>query len=86
MERDAILSHGMGAFIRDRMYFCADKYQVNICKKCGKIAAYNEAKSIYRCMMCDNRTNFALVQVPYAFKLLSQELESMNIVPRLITE
>lgn len=86
MERDAILSHGMGAFIRDRMYFCADKYQVNICKKCGKIAAYNETKSIYRCMMCDNRTNFALVQVPYAFKLLSQELESMNIVPRLITE
>jgi DNA-directed RNA polymerase II subunit RPB2 len=86
MERDAIVSHGMSAFIRDRMYFCADKYQVNICKKCGKIAAYNEAKSIYKCTSCDNRTNFSLVQIPYAFKLLCQELESMNVAPRLLTE
>jgi DNA-directed RNA polymerase II subunit RPB2 len=86
MERDCVISHGASAMLRDRVYTCADKYHCFICRKCGKIAAYNEDKGIYKCHMCDNRTDFARVDVPYAFKLLSQELESMNVVPRLITE
>ena len=42
--------------------------------------------TVHKCNTCDNRTDFAYVEVPYAYKLMSQELQSINIVPRLITE
>ena len=35
---------------------------------------------------CDNQTDFAKVEIPYAYKLMSQELQTINVVPRLITE
>ena len=40
----------------------------------------------YNCLTCDNTTNFAKVEIPYAYKLMSQELQTINVVPRLITE
>jgi DNA-directed RNA polymerase beta subunit len=36
--------------------------------------------------MCDNRTDFAYVEIPYSCKLLFQELQTMNVVPRIMTE
>ncbi len=33
-----------------------------------------------------NMTDFAYVEIPYAFKLLAQELQTINCVPRLMTE
>jgi DNA-directed RNA polymerase beta subunit len=42
--------------------------------------------SIHLCKTCGNKTDFAKVEVPYAFKLLSQELQTINVVPRIITE
>ena len=41
---------------------------------------------IHRCKMCDNTTNFAFVEMPYCYKLMAQELQCINIVPRMITE
>ena len=86
MERDATISHGASRFTRGRMYDASDKYQVYTCKKCGLIAAYNDQVHIHRCRTCDNRTEFAYVEIPYACKLLFQELITMNIAPRVITE
>ena len=86
MERDATISHGASRFTRGRMYDASDKYQVYTCKKCGLIAAYNDQVQIHRCRTCDNRTEFAYVEIPYACKLLFQELITMNIAPRVITE
>jgi DNA-directed RNA polymerase beta subunit len=60
------------------------------------IASYNDGNknrvyenadlSIHLCKTCDNKTDFALVNMPYAYKLLSQELQTINVVPRIITE
>ena len=60
------------------------------------IASYNDGKknkmftksdfTKYYCKTCDNRTHFAKVDIPYAYKLLSQELQTINVVPRIITE
>ncbi len=46
---------------------------------------YNSVKNIYLCKQCDNYTDFSKVNIPYAFKLLMQELITMNIAPRIIT-
>jgi DNA-directed RNA polymerase II subunit RPB2 len=85
MERDCMISHGAARFTRGRMYEASDKYQVNVCKKCGLIASYNDEMHIHHCRTCDNRTDFAYVEIPYACKLLFQELITMNIAPRMIT-
>lgn len=95
MERDVMIAHGMSKFCRERMYEVSDKYSVHVCKKCGMIAAYNDGNkskmyavndfTIHNCNTCDNRTEFARVEIPYAYKLMSQELQTINIVPRIIT-
>jgi DNA-directed RNA polymerase beta subunit len=86
MERDCMVSHGALRFTRGRMYDASDKYQVYVCKKCGLIASYNDQLHIHCCRTCDNRVDFAYVEIPYACKLLFQELTTMNVVPRIMTE
>jgi DNA-directed RNA polymerase II subunit RPB2 len=86
MEKDAMVSHGASAFTKSRMYDVSDKYSVNVCNKCGMIAAYNDQMNIHLCKTCDNRTDFAYVQIPYSCKLLFQELMTMNVVPRIIAD
>jgi DNA-directed RNA polymerase beta subunit len=95
MERDVMIAHGMSKFCRERMYDVADKYALHVCKKCGMIATFNNGDrgvmrskqgfTVHRCNTCDNVTDFSYVEVPYAFKLMSQELQTINVVPRLIT-
>jgi DNA-directed RNA polymerase II subunit RPB2 len=86
MERDAMISHGAARFTRGRMYDASDKYSVHICKKCGLVASYNDKLHIHLCRTCDNRTDFSYVEIPYACKLLFQELTTMNVVPRVMTD
>ena len=86
MEKDAMVSHGAAKFTRGRMYDASDKYSVYVCKKCGLIASYNDQLHIHCCRTCDNRVDFAYVEIPYACKLLFQELTTMNVVPRIMTD
>jgi DNA-directed RNA polymerase II subunit RPB2 len=86
MERDAMISHGAARFTRGRMYDASDKYSVYICKKCGLVASYNDKLHIHLCKTCDNRTDFSYVEIPYACKLLFQELTTMNVAPRVMTD
>jgi hypothetical protein len=86
VAHNCMVSHGASRFTRGRMYNASDKYSVHICKKCGLIASYNDKMHIHHCRTCDNRTDFAYVQIPYACKLLFQELITMNIAPRVITD
>ena len=96
MERDVMIAHGASRFCRERLYDASDKYSIYVCKKCGLTASYNDGDakkmyahadfSIHLCKTCGNKTSFAKVEVPYAFKLLSQELQTINVVPRIITE
>ena len=96
MERDVMIAHGMSKFCRERLYNVSDKYAVHVCKKCGMVATFNNGDksilrakagmTVHKCNTCGNMTDFAYVEVPYAFKLMSQELQCINIVPRIITE
>jgi len=96
MERDVMIAHGMTRFCKDRLYDVSDKYSVYVCKKCGMNACYNDGNSnkmyinndikIHVCKTCGNINDFAKVNVPYSYKLLSQELQSINVVPRIICD
>lgn len=84
MERDAMISHGASRFTKDRLYDSSDAYSVFICNQCGLIAKYNDKESIHNCNVCKNKTDFKMVNIPYSCKLLFQELQTMNVVPRIM--
>ena len=86
VAHNCMISHGASRFTKGRMYDSSDKYSVHVCKKCGQIASFNDKMHIHHCRMCDNRVDFAYVEIPYACKLLFQELNTMNVVPRIMTE
>jgi DNA-directed RNA polymerase II subunit RPB2 len=86
MERDCSISHGASRFTKERMYDVSDKYHVYTCNLCGLIVSYNDSYHIHLCKNCDNKTSFSKVEMPYSCKLLTQELITMNVVPRFITE
>lgn len=86
MERDCMISHGASKFTKERVYDASDSFSLHICNKCGLIASYNDKLHIHMCRVCENRTDFKYVEIPYACKLLFQELTTMNIAPRIFTE
>jgi DNA-directed RNA polymerase II subunit RPB2 len=86
MEREAMIAHGAACFNKERMHDVSDAYVTQICKACGCIAACNPSKGIFICKGCTNKTQFAEVSIPFAYKLLVQELETMNIASRFITK
>jgi DNA-directed RNA polymerase II subunit RPB2 len=85
MERDCILAHGASAFLRDRTFDNSDKFRTYVCKPCGTFATANLNKKQYRCNRCKG-DNVAMVEIPYAMKLLIQELGSMSLAIRLKIE
>jgi hypothetical protein len=84
MERDCFIAHGTSNFLAERMLHVSDNYRVFVCKRCGMHANVNTEKSIYSCKYCKNNTDIAQVRMPYAFKLLNQELYTMNIMMRYV--
>jgi DNA-directed RNA polymerase II subunit RPB2 len=86
MEKDAMLSHGTVQFLKERMFDVSDKYFVTLCKDTGMIAAVNKEKNIYNSLYSNNNTDFVRVQIPYASKLLMQELYTIGIVMKLKTD
>lgn len=123
MERDAVLAHGLHAFLKESMMERSDKFTCFICDTSGRIAVANPFENnIYYSPDIDgpvsyhmtetagidtiksenddnsfhklvgvnilNQTakDFSQVQIPYTFKLLIQECESIAISMRLISE
>lgn len=83
MERDCLLCAGNSQFLKERMLDVADNYRVFLCKTCGMICVANPERNIYKCNMCRNNTDIAQVRIPYAMKLLIQELLTMGIAARM---
>ena len=83
MERDVGIAHGSAFLLREKLLEASDKYTTYICNICGLFATKMPKKDVYHCTSCKNSTRISKVNLPYAFKLLMQELMSVNILPRL---
>ena len=85
MERDCMISHGAALFLKERLVDVSDKYRIHVCKNCGLIAQSDLNSQKFMCRLCNaTDSDIAQVYIPYACKLLFQELLAMHITPRII--
>lgn len=94
MERDALIAHGISKYIKEKLMDTSDIYSTYVCDQCGLFAQRmqkNDSKfyplesDMFYCPSCNNKTHISKIVIPYAFKLLVQELMSMCIAPRIRT-
>lgn len=84
MEADAIISHGAMSFLKERMLECSDNYRVFVCKKCKTQGNVNPQATIYKCHNCNNTLDFCQIRMPYACKLLLQEIQTMGVAGKIV--
>ena len=75
MERDALLSHGLSRFLRERLYLMSDPFTIAVCSNCG-IILHNPHDE--PCTICLKK-NISIMCIPYAAKLLFQLIQGLNI-------
>lgn len=79
----------------------SDEFEVHVCEKCGLLVctrvALREAQHLFStpshpqghpswCNYCKTSSDVVAMKIPYACKLLFQELQAMNICARLHLE
>jgi DNA-directed RNA polymerase beta subunit len=82
MGRDCQISHGAANFLREKLFVDSDFNKMNVCGKCG----LSSLKGGTDCKTCKKSEHVKEIAIPYASKLLFQELMAMNITPRIILD
>ena len=77
MERDCLIGYGASNLLLERLMIASDLYEIYVCNECG-FFGYNKY-----CNHCWDKDKVYKVKMPYACKLLLQELSSMNIWPKI---
>lgn len=77
MERDCLIGYGASALLMERLMISSDIFTVYVCKQCG-LLGYSGW-----CQYCSSSLSLSPLKIPYACKLLFQELQSMNIAPKI---
>jgi DNA-directed RNA polymerase III subunit RPC2 len=73
MERDCLIAYGAGQLLRERLMLSSDRHECDVCEKCGMIGYLGW------CQMCGSSEGVRKMTMPYAAKLLVQELCAMGI-------
>jgi len=94
MERDCIISHGASNFLLERLFEQSDAYSTVVCAQCGLLAMPAKPSSGRvagmsvrgydqpYCLVCQTGAHVRDVRMPYACKLLAQELMACRIAFR----
>lgn len=77
MERDCLIAYGASNLIMERLMHSSDAFSASVCMTCGLLQYQSW------CQYCRSGENVTDVKIPYACKLLFQEMQSMNVLPRL---
>ena len=77
MEQAAVVAHGATEFLMDRLCSKEEACLVPVTRETGLIAPISTA------IAQRDAVRYAIIRVPYAFKLLLQELMAMGMLPRL---
>jgi len=84
MERDCLIAYGASMILKDRLLDESDKSDIFVCERCGLVAYHDVKQRKYVCRVCADKAKVSSVSVAYAFKLLLQEMQSLNVAPRLL--
>ena len=84
MERDCLIAYGASMILKDRLLDESDKTDVYVCERCGLVTYHDIKQRKYVCRVCGDKARVSSVSVAYAFKLLLQEMMSLDIAPRLL--
>lgn len=85
MERDCQIAHGNALTLRERLLSLSDPYLCALCIDCGQIATKLKQANAYYCQSC-NTSNITVVETSYAVKLLKQNLMTVGMDLKLMTE
>ena len=83
MERDCLIGYGSSMLLLERLMISSDQFEVHVCTHCGLLGYFDARQGRAVCPSLKVSDHMATMKLPYAAKLLFQELQSMNIVPRL---
>jgi DNA-directed RNA polymerase III subunit RPC2 len=81
MERDCLVAYGASNLLLERLMISSDVCNPTICRKCGLFCGRPNW-----CKFCNSSDYVTAVRMPYACKLLFQEMQSMNVTCRLNLE
>lgn len=77
---DCLIGYGASMLLLERLMISSDIFEIHVCETCGLLGYAGW------CQHCKSSKGMAKMQIPYACKLLFQELQSMNVIPRLQLE
>ena len=85
MERDCLISHGASSFLYERFFLSSNPFSLMVCTRCGHVVTTTGGSDDGRIKVCsaseDAQCVPRSVEIPYASKLLLQELMAMQICP-----
>lgn len=71
MERDCLIGYGATQLLLERLMISSDAFEVNCCQKCGLMGYAGW------CTNCRSSKQVSKLTIPYAAKLLFQEVRSL---------
>jgi DNA-directed RNA polymerase I subunit RPA2 len=95
MEKDCLLSHGASYLLQDRLFYGSDRTTTHVCIDCGSIISpiviippMTTGSTLLevpkpKCQFCDKEDTIEVLEIPYVFKYLTEQLASVNIKIKL---
>lgn len=80
MERDCMVGYGAAMLLNERLLKSSDLFTADVCGRCGHLGYKGY------CPYCHAKGCVSKVNMPYAFKLLIQEMQGMGISTRLVLD